>query len=189
VFCFLKAGSRIELENMEMRRRTAEAFWGFSARSPHGWYGPQLGLRLPQDGGRLDIRAIDGTSSRVALPVESWLCGADGRVSMPAAVALFDEISTVLRAHICACMCVRDRAGMRICAVFTYLVFHLVRVCASSSACACVYTYTQTHARAHILHTNTHTQNVCTYVHTYLVCVCVCVCVCVSHRVCVCVYI
>ena len=176
---------------MEMRRRTAEAFWGFSVRSKHGWYGPQLGLRLPQDGGRLDIRAIDGTSSRVALPVESWLCGADGRVSMPAAVALFDEISTVLRAHVCACMGVRDRAGMRICSVFTYLVFHRVRVCSSSCACACVYTYTHTHARTHTYYTHKKTQK--TYAHMYIhilcVCVCVCLCVCVSHCVCVCKYV
>jgi len=76
------------------RRRVAQAFWHFSNKSPHGWFGHHLGLTLPQLGGKVDIRHVDKERSVVACTVPKWLCNADGRLCLSSAVALFDEIST-----------------------------------------------------------------------------------------------
>jgi len=76
------------------RAAVAELFWHFSNKSPDGWFGHLLGLRLPRFGGHLDIRQVDAASSEIASTVPAWLCGQDGRVGLAGAVALFDEIST-----------------------------------------------------------------------------------------------
>lgn len=76
------------------RAAISELFWHFSSKSRDGWFGHLLGLRLPRFGGRLDIRDVGPESSEIAATVPPWLCNADGRVCLAAAVALFDEIST-----------------------------------------------------------------------------------------------
>jgi len=72
----------------------AEIFWRFASSSPYGWFSYHLGLRLPQEGGSLDIRRIDETSSLISSTVPPWLCNADGRVCLAGAMALVDEVST-----------------------------------------------------------------------------------------------
>lgn len=57
------------------RAAVAELFWHFSNKSPDGWFGHVLGLRLPRFGGTLDIRHVRAQSSEIASTVPAWLCG------------------------------------------------------------------------------------------------------------------
>jgi hypothetical protein len=70
-------------------------WWRIAARSKLGNFCQLLGLRLPCDGGDLDIRAVDHHVSEVDVKWQTWLCRDDGVLCCLAFfLAVADEVST-----------------------------------------------------------------------------------------------
>lgn len=69
------------------------AFFRVGAR--RGAFGANhLGLRLPLDGGKLVVNELTATSFSASLQWPAWLCRADKRLCLAAALAANDELST-----------------------------------------------------------------------------------------------
>lgn len=72
-----------------------ELWWLGSNRSPLGHFGKLLGLRLPADGGKLELCRLEGDSSVVVVPYPDMFGHQEGGAfRLGTAIAMADEIST-----------------------------------------------------------------------------------------------
>ena len=73
-------------------RAASDAAWALTPRI--GSFGTLLGLILPRDGGSLRMRHLDDSTSEWSLPWPRWACRHDGHLSLGAALAIADEVSS-----------------------------------------------------------------------------------------------
>lgn len=73
-------------------RAASDAAWALTPRI--GSFGTLLGLILPRDGGSLRMRHLDDSTSEWSLPWPRWACRRDGHLSLGAALAIADEVSS-----------------------------------------------------------------------------------------------
>ncbi|EKX53321.1 hypothetical protein GUITHDRAFT_101024 [Guillardia theta CCMP2712] len=74
--------------------RAARALVKYAARSKKGKFSSMLELQLEEDGGRMQIERMEDGMATVSVEVAPWCCGGDGRVTLAALLAMFDEVST-----------------------------------------------------------------------------------------------